>query len=234
MLIPSLECQNTDLFHAYRGGGGGFGVILNATIKTYPSLSARVLFLETTMATATEDFWDMDPYLISQYTYLTQTTVMGYPYIIPMYPVAADTYYATYYASWHGVSNISEIFDPIITHINETWGSSIIAFVNTTTSYPNRYQTSLADHDTSLAGSDSVLGSRLIDEATLLGNQTALKEALKGYISEGLTAAGTVYLLGGKVVWDAQPRGGSDTVNPAWRKALGHFGKWFRGLERRD
>jgi hypothetical protein len=177
------------------------------------------------MATATEDFWDMNTYLISQYSYLTQNTVMGYPYIIPMYPVAADTYYATYYASWHGVSNISETFDPIITHINEAWGSSIIAFVNMTTSYPNRYQTFLANHDTSHAGSDSVLGSRLIDEAALLGNQTSLKKALKRYISEGLTAVGTVYLLGGKGVWDAQPRGESDAVNPAWRKALGHFGK---------
>jgi hypothetical protein len=65
----------------------------------------------------------------------------------------------------------------------------------------------------------------LLDEATLSGNQTALKEALKGYIGEGLTASGTLYLLGGKGVWDAQPRGGSDAVNPAWRKALGHFGK---------
>jgi hypothetical protein len=177
------------------------------------------------MAIATEDFWDMNTYLISQYSYLTQNTVMGYPYIIPMYPVAADTYYTTYYASWHGVSNISETFDPIITHVNETWGSSINAFVNTTTSYPNRYQTSLPNHDASLAGSDSVLGSRLIDETALLGNQTSLKKALKRYISESLTAVGTVYLLGGKGVWDAQPRGGSDAVNPAWRKALGHFGK---------
>jgi hypothetical protein len=83
------------LFYAYRGGGGGFGVILNATIRTYPSLPATVLFLEIIMATATEDFWDMNTYLISQYPYLTQNAIMGYPYIIPMYPVAADTYYAT-------------------------------------------------------------------------------------------------------------------------------------------
>src|ERR1700733_4079549 len=114
MLILALECQNEDLFYAYRGGGGGFGVILDVTMKTHPSPPATVLFLEIIMATLTEDFWDMNTYLISQYPYLSSNTIMGYPYISPMYPVAADTYYAVYYASWHGVSNISEIFDPII------------------------------------------------------------------------------------------------------------------------
>ena len=32
------------------------------------------------------------------------------------------------------------------------------------------------------------------------------------------------YLLGGKGVADAVPRGGSDAVNPAWRKAVVHAG----------
>jgi hypothetical protein len=73
------------------------------------------------------------------------------------------------------------------------------------------------------AGFDIVLGSRLLDEETLTKNLTAVIEAFKTTTPPGSTT--DVYLVGGKGVQNAVPRGGSNAVNPAWRKALAHTGQ---------
>lgn len=228
-LITANECTNTDLFWAIRGGGGGtFGVITSATIKTYPTPSYAILDFTILMATASDAYWDMQTYMLSQYPSLSNQGISGYPYVLPEYEVAPGVYYALYTGKWHdhnspyGQSNLTAIFDPIWTHIKTTWGSSLIEFVNATTYYHTRYEAHLANHDESVTGTDTVLGSRLLTEATLSGNQTALKEAIKGFTGTGPNAGSGPFLLGGRGVRDAVPRGGSDAVLPAWRSALAH------------
>jgi len=71
-------------------------------------------------------------------------------------------------------------------------------------------------------GHDQVLGSRLLDGKALT-NRTAMKEALKIVTADGDIFS--VYLVGGKNVMDAKPRGGSNAVNSAWRKAYVHSRK---------
>lgn len=73
------------------------------------------------------------------------------------------------------------------------------------------------------AGHDQVLGSRLIDGDALTKNLTALKEAYKTATPPGETTS--AYLVAGRGVMNAKPRGGSNAVNPAWRKAYVHSGK---------
>ncbi|TGO31595.1 hypothetical protein BHYA_0496g00020 [Botrytis hyacinthi] len=61
-ILTANEKQNTDLFWAIRGGGGGtFGVILNMTLKAYPEPSLTTLALSITgkNATSTEVWWDV-------------------------------------------------------------------------------------------------------------------------------------------------------------------------------
>lgn len=61
-ILTANEKQNTDLFWAIRGGGGGtFGVILNMTLKAYPEPSLMTLALSITgkNATSTEVWWDV-------------------------------------------------------------------------------------------------------------------------------------------------------------------------------
>ena len=84
----------------------------------------------------------------------------------------------------------------------------------------------MGSHDVSQAGQDIVLGSRLLDKETVTGNQTRLKEAIKGFVGTGPGSSGGPFLLGGRGVWDAVLRDGSDAVNPAWRKALAHFSEF--------
>jgi len=229
-ILVANECQNSDLFYAFRGGGGGtFGVLLSATIKSYPTMPYAIMTLEIILPSATEAYWDIMTYMLSQYPYLAENGVSGYPYMYPSYPVSATEAVAVYEATWHdhhspyGNSNLSATFDPIISYINTTYPG--ISITNTTKYYTTRYQAALGSHDISSAGDDLVLGSRLLDSETLSGNQTALKTALMGFAGTGTGSSAGPFLLGGRGVWDAVPRGGSDAVNPAWRKALAHVGK---------
>jgi len=233
-IIRANECQNTDYFYAFRGGGGStFGVLLSATIRTIPSPAMAMIALTiSSYAGPTDDYWDAMTYILTQYTTLANNSISGYPYLLPTYPVSATTSISTYSARFHDhdspyndTSRISTLFDPIISHIKTTWPSLVVS--NSTTSYPNFYQNFLANHDTSAAGADTVVGSRLLGVDTLSGDVTALKSAIKSF-SNG-TQIG-VFLLGGKGIADAQPRGGSNAVNPAWRTALAHVGTYFHSL----
>lgn len=67
---------------------------------------------------------------------------------------------------------------------------------------------------------DKVVGSWLLPAETLTDD--ALRPALVQFLGQD---GGRLYMVSGKGVWDAVPRGGSDAVNPAWRKALVHAGK---------
>jgi hypothetical protein len=69
-------------------------------------------------------------------------------------------------------------------------------------------------------GDDVMLGSRLLDGKALSGDRTALKQALQQ--STPPSAVTEMNLVAGKNVWNAHPRGGSNAVNPAWRKAYVH------------
>lgn len=72
------------------------------------------------------------------------------------------------------------------------------------------------------AGYDQYIGSRLLDGKALTQNSTALKEALKAATASGSGIG--AYLVGGRGVMNAKPRGGGNAVNPAWRRAYVHAG----------
>jgi len=72
------------------------------------------------------------------------------------------------------------------------------------------------------AGQNQILGSRLLD-GKALSDREGLKKAYKTFTSDGSIAA--LFLVGGKKVWNSDVRGGSNAVNPGWRKAYVHTRK---------
>lgn len=74
--------------------------------------------------------------------------------------------------------------------------------------------------DNGTAGGGAAMVSRLIGEEALTGDSDALVEALKSATSA--TGSVSFYPLAGKGVHEAKPRGGSNSVNPGWRKAIVH------------
>lgn len=233
-ILTINACQNSEFFYAFRGGGGGtFGVLLDVTVKTFPTPPITMLSLEIISPTADEAFYEQMAYIMSQYPYLSNYNIVAYPYIFPIYPTSNTTSIALYEAGFlihDGTSGaaMTEIFAPIFEHITSTWPGTYL--VNTTSEFPSFYSNFQVLHDTTAAGTDQVLGSRLLDEEVLTGDFTALVEAVKGFTPALATSGAAPFLLGGKGVRDAVPEGGSDAVLPAWRKSLVHMSKWYMRL----
>jgi FAD/FMN-containing dehydrogenase len=100
-VLTANECQNSDLFYAFRGGRGStFGVLLSATLKTYPSPAMTVFELQMVFLKSSEAFWDIMTYLLSQYPYLSSQGISGYPYMAPFYPLSATLTGALYSANF--------------------------------------------------------------------------------------------------------------------------------------
>lgn len=116
-------------------------------------------------------------------------------------------------------TELEELWAPFWTHVNETYPDQIVASGKSKL-FPDLYSTFLVYADNSEAGVDKVVGSWLLPAETLTDD--ALTGALETFLGD---SGGRLYMVSGKGVWDAQPRGGGDAVNPAWRKALIHAGK---------
>ncbi|KAH8907907.1 FAD-binding domain-containing protein [Coniochaeta sp. PMI_546] len=226
-LIVANECQNPDLFWAMRGGGGStFGVITSVTMRTYPTPQLTNLFLTlATVNSSSPRVWDMVAYVLSQFPSLGDAGLSGYGYLFNAIPNPLDG----------GVTSVSgmiasvvlqdtqsprvmtDLWAPVLTHISQTWPEVIID-TNITT-FPSFLAWYHEHHDTTPTGNDTYVGSRLLDETALTANLTASAEAFKQMSSGGVS---TAYLVSGKGVHDALPRGGGDAVLPAWRRAYIH------------
>ena len=109
------------------------------------------------------------------------------------------------------------IWEPIIAHVNATWPFAVSAF--TLSPYPTFKSWFDLFYDQSPTGYDQYVGSRLLDEKALtIPDSADVGQAFK--LSEG-----SAYLVAGKGVHNANPRGGSTSVTPTWRKAVVHAGK---------
>jgi hypothetical protein len=212
-------------------------VITSATIKAFHS-TPIIGYDLTITSLASETFWDGLTYFFSQYPSLSRQGISGYQGIYPKSPnnPAYGTMNGTFILPVHSPANTTESFTAAI--------GDLILHLNTT--YPNAFQfeTSVATYaqfydwwynpSPGFAGIDIIIGSRLLDEKALTADLSALKAALKVAIPPG--GASVNFVAGGKVR-DVVPRGGSNALNPAWRKAVIHMSElllplWFlAGLE---
>jgi hypothetical protein len=173
-------------------------------------------------------------YFVSQYPLLAEHNLAGYGGIYPN-----TTLNSTNYGGFQGVfvlpvlspsnttSSVEGILAPILNFINSTWPNEF-AFQTESAEYSSFYDWWLLSNGPDNGGIEILVGSRLLDAQALSGDLVALRTALQGFTPPG--GASMVYLVGGKGVRDVVPRGGSDAVNPAWRKALVHMSTYRRNL----
>lgn len=209
-----------------QGGGSTFGVLTSVTLRTFPTpkITSRLTIIVTTNLTEPAVF-DMIAYVLSQFPSLGDRGLSGYSYFFPAFPNPFDGGNTTVTGILASTalqdsteSAMQDLWDPITAHITATWPSTF-EIVQVPDAYPSFYAWFAEHYDTTPAGTNTVGGSRLLGAKELTANLTLNAQVFRQFSSNG---AGTAFLVAGKGVHNAEPRGGSNAVNPAWRRAYVH------------
>lgn len=206
------ECENADLFWALRGGGGGtYGVVLSAILRTYvsPSISAVVSSIQT-------------------------EHVQDYQRILNEFTQSIRSLSDTYWSGYFYMSDQTLSFALLVPNGNHSENIALYnrlfpykATSSVTIKSDQYYFASFYDFfraimsDTNLTGGKVLLGSRLIPE-TVVKHQTHLL-ARTFFQARGITKNQSLligHLVAGK---QASTKSINTSLNPAWRKALLHM-----------
>lgn len=245
-LVVANSVVNTDLFWALRGGGGGtFGVVVEATVKAHPSPQVTVAnwwINATDSENPGEGIWDAMAYLHSQFPAINKQGVQGYYYL---YPNAMKGMFAM--TDDQGTQNVSKgIWEPILEKLSGYDGME--PAVSNYTDFPTFVEYFNAkiegedgcgdeggdegghehghEHKRSLAkrhgGAEPMgitpLDSRLLGQSHL--ESPELAQALNDAMPQVPNGQLRGHLVGGGKVLDPD----DDTaVLPAWRKAFVHL-----------
>ncbi|KAI9715287.1 MAG: hypothetical protein M1812_006098 [Candelaria pacifica] len=216
------ECQNQDLFFAFRGGGGStFGVILSATLKTFPTPSMAWSHLTITQTGVdTDGFWQATAYFHSQLANLTKKGMMGYFNISNIIPANISAPLRLEGGFWILNSSVEAMDATLNPVLDVTKDSFLVNVAHSTQLVPNLYDWWKVVYPAGAVNTDSVLGSRLLDEKSLSVPLPDLAKALRSSYPN-LVLLGNLVI--GPGVWDAKPSGGLGSMTPAWRKAIVHM-----------
>ncbi|KAJ6445442.1 FAD-binding, type 2 [Purpureocillium lavendulum] len=228
-VVAVNEDRHPDLFWAMRGGGGStFGVVVSVTLRTYPTPQVTsagfVVFTDPKERVVANELLAL---ISSQFPALMDKGLSGYVFLSPgmKLPTSVPDVPPEIAGAFGTVlvqdaadrdAAIPRILKPLNETIHERWPGKV-----TLMTFPKHYKTFLEwyneNHDAGSGGGSSYVASRLLERDVLQGNSTrfpsALKEAFKA------NKRFDIFMVGGKGVRDAQPRGGSNAVHPAWRRA---------------
>jgi len=232
-LVTASPTENEDLFFAVRGGGPGtYGVVVETTIKAWPTTNVVAQTLAFAPLTdgdlsafmeALVDLYQAFPALAKAgwSGYGTWSTASAVP-VFSNFSIA----YAHTIANFGKSLNESETsFLPTLQKLQAYNGSSIYVYLLYTAvpTYAEYYNASSGVEPE--AGTLSADGSRFLDEKALIDNRTALRHTLN--ITAGTPeqhTTNTVEFFGaphGQIARDGRtpPISG---LNPAWRSMIVH------------
>jgi len=225
-VVVANECEENELFWAVRGGGGStFGVLTSVTLLTIPSPSVVTLTFQFATNASNPAAFDAISNFVSAFPSLADSGVSGYPIVFNSVPSTGDASRLVsgiigrlIMTDVSSKSTILERLSPLLDQINTTYPSQF-EFYTDVTSHADFAAWYEENYDPSPVGYSSVMSSRLLDKEALTRNVTALKTALQRFSAGGQA---TVYIVSGKGVFEAKPRGGGTAVNPAWRRTYVH------------
>ena len=111
---------------------------------------------------------------------------------------------------------LEKLLKPLNETIHKRWPGTV-RVLQQTALYGSFLDWFNVNFDQGVAGLNLHRASRLVDREALTHDVQALAKAYKSAAQAG--GAVTAYMVAGKAVRDAKPRGGGNAVNPAWRRA---------------
>ncbi|KAF2731697.1 FAD binding domain protein [Polyplosphaeria fusca] len=220
------SCQNSDLFWAIRGGGGGtFGVVTQVTMKAYPApnVTRHTFSLTTTDPSDEVGFWNSVANVWSYLPSLRSGGLQGYGGISQSASSRSMTWSFNLYGGTSGA--IEKLIEPIIKYLDPKNGTSLI-YKSGIASYPDFFTlwNSTASVDL-VANTGSIFGSRLLPAESFTTDLSRLAGALKNATAPGLNNRPS-----GLGLFMVAPQSSSNNTSadisatPAWRDAILHMG----------
>jgi hypothetical protein len=220
--------ENPSLFWALRGGGAGFGVVVEATMKAYPTPKISMIrwWLKAS-PNDTKAIFDPAAYIMSKLPGLNAKGVQGFFYV---YPTSMWGYFLTAEAD-AGLSKAKELWEPVIEEAVKFPGMEkpiyqYSNFDNFKQYFDWRFRP-LTPADPNLplpVEKPTTRGVSPLD-SRLLGASHLTSPKLAAALRDAMPLSSKNAMLRGHLVSGGQvAKGGSDTsVNPAWRNSLVHI-----------
>lgn len=226
-MVTANLYQNQDLFWALRGGGGGtWGVVVNATVKTYPDYPVTAASIGFTTAQPSAAYWAGVEACNAHLVSLNDQGATGYYYITPYSQVSANSTVATFnlylfFVNQTDTGFVNRTLAPMLAAMQQATGIAPTVDIGTVPTMTSLMLSIFpgADSDGYLV----LLGSRLLSRS-FLGSSTGPAKMAQTFQRLGLQPMEYIQGLlvaGGQVAANA---GVVDSaLNPAWRTAALHL-----------
>lgn len=155
-ILVANPCQNSDIFFAIRGGGGGtYGVVTEVVVRTYPDpkTTKAVFQLSTTGPNVTTAYWDLIGFIHAEMQRMKEGGLSGYYYVVgpPTYSVYAFIGLFTIYDKPNGT--MESLWAPVVAKIESQPGLfQYSANITQTNTYLEAYDT-VTNEDVANGGS---------------------------------------------------------------------------------
>ncbi|KAL4942287.1 hypothetical protein BDV06DRAFT_211952 [Aspergillus oleicola] len=233
-LVVANNYQNSDLFWALRGGGGGtFGVVMDVTLRTFDEAPVIFSNLNITTEPGHPEFWKAMTQFHAHVPALNDAGGAGCYYILPELPWVDNTTISSFtttliFPNQTDVAKVNQAFAPLLTKLNATAAVTTQYAAVQLPDIDTLISDVLLTGDADSTGEISRLGSRLFSRNLLLSKAgperlvSALKSVLTGFggVDTGHIVAGCV-LAGGAVAKNGQKV--DSALHPAWREAAVHI-----------
>ncbi len=174
----------------------------SVTVKTYPT--PPLINLEVAIATtniSSPSIFPMIAYVLGQFPSLAESGLSGYSYFFNNFPspfggnpTVGGFAGTLVLLNTRDSNDMLKLWGPIFEHINTTWPGEFVILPNIT-AFPSFLAWYSENYDTSPAGKNQYVGSRLLDAPALTGNLTLSAELLEEFAAGA--GAGTAYLVSG-------------------------------------
>jgi hypothetical protein len=218
--VTTNECQHPDLFWALRGGGAGtFGIIVEATVKAFPTPQTSIVALSinpiaNNITNLTARWWEVAALVHAKLPDIKDSGGQGYysmfaPPVAPSLTFSSfvyhyDTSNETVTEIWKNVTEVLDLHTDLVTY-------SLQSF--TTPSFFELWNVTTGAAFESVASGGSWLASRLLTRRALTEDVNAVAHAFE--------RAAPIIL--GHMIGNDKNRGLDIALNPAWRDTVTHI-----------